>query len=341
MVWRISKSNMTQDAVTLGRLAGLACVLILPCTAPVSAFDETPRAPRGAEREAVLGTFHIRDEARDLDHTARAPALLPKLKHSELADIMHTFADARAARDDGDLDEAQRLFERVIAAHPNSRLADEARKDLGELYRRQKDLAPKTRAARITPDRPVETYGPRRPERRDTRSRDRQDTPDVKRSRRLVMLERQFIADVGDRIFFAKGSHELGARARDVLNAQAEWLKAHPDIVVSIEGHADDGASGEGVDFDLSDARADVVRARLIEEGVHEDRLRTKSFGEGRPVAQCSNPGCSAQNRRVVTVIGAGARRAGGDLRRLGQNDHRDRLPPAQSSDLRAAPVFP
>lgn len=114
----------------------------------------------------------------------------------------------------------------------------------------------------------------------------------------------EFRAMVGDRIFFAPGSSEIGGRARAVLKAQAEWLKRYPAIVVTIEGHADD--PGSVLDNRvLAERRAEAVRRRLVEEGATPGRIKLVAHGGDRPVALCGEAVCAAQNRRAVSVLDA------------------------------------
>lgn len=114
----------------------------------------------------------------------------------------------------------------------------------------------------------------------------------------------EFQTQVGDRVFFSEGSAELGARARAALEAQAAWLKRHSALPVIIEGHADD-AGVEAHNLEVSRRRAEAVRRRLIESGVAPERIYTQAYGRDRLIAECTAPGCAAQNRRAVTVVGA------------------------------------
>ena len=114
----------------------------------------------------------------------------------------------------------------------------------------------------------------------------------------------EFQTQVGDRVFFSEGSAELGSRARAALEAQAAWLKRNSSLPVMIEGHADD-AGVEAHNLEVSRRRAEAVRRRLIESGVAPERIFVQAHGRDRLIAECTAPGCSAQNRRVVTVVGA------------------------------------
>lgn len=123
-------------------------------------------------------------------------------------------------------------------------------------------------------------------------------------------VEDNFLREAGDRIFFGSGSAEIGARARAVLLAQAEWLKRQPQIRLTVEGHADDGGTNEQ-NVALSAQRAATVRDRLIAEGVEARRITTAARGREDRIAVCAEPACTAQNRRAVTIVfpvGSGAR---------------------------------
>lgn len=112
----------------------------------------------------------------------------------------------------------------------------------------------------------------------------------------------EFQTQVGDRVFFSEGSAELGSRARAALEAQAAWLRRNRALPVIVEGHADD-AGLNAHNQDVSRRRAEAVRRRLIESGVAPERIIVQAYGRERLIADCSAAGCSAQNRRVVTIV--------------------------------------
>lgn len=298
-------------------LAVVSSAAIMGASSLAVANDRAIKDSTG--REAVLGTFHIRPKPvegarrRASDGIQTHPSrdgLVPEFSDLSTKHLLHIFANANDALQNGDRARAQRLYERVIAARPNSRLADAARKELANLYR-ETARPPDDNAAHDRDGAPVHgsrqdavVYGPARPDgARAARLPDDSTRRRRQRSRRVVMLERQFIAEVGDRVFFARGSAELGLRARDVLAQQAAWLHRYPDLVVTVEGHADDGLTRPHADFELALSRAEAVRRGLVEVGVSASRITTKSLAREKPVAQCDGAQCAAQNRRVVTVI--------------------------------------
>ena len=115
-----------------------------------------------------------------------------------------------------------------------------------------------------------------------------------------------FNQTIGDTVRFAVDQSTLSGEAQTVLTMQAGWLNQHPTNTAIIEGHADEQGTRE-YNIALGDRRANAVKAFLISQGVAGDRLQTVSYGKERPLAVCSDEACYAQNRRAVTVVGAGA----------------------------------
>lgn len=117
--------------------------------------------------------------------------------------------------------------------------------------------------------------------------------------------------DVGDRVFFSAGSADLGARARGVLSGQAKWLIDRPNVNAVVAGHADEQGSPQ-LNIEISALRAQVVRSRLIEEGVRAERIAVAALGRNEPVSPCQSAACATHNRRAVLVI-VNARGRSGD----------------------------
>lgn len=115
-----------------------------------------------------------------------------------------------------------------------------------------------------------------------------------------------FNQTIGDKVHFAVDQSTLSAEAQSTLTQQAGWLNQHPAYTAIIEGHADEQGTRE-YNIALGDRRANAVKAYLISQGVGGNRLQTVSYGKERPLAVCSDEACYTQNRRAVTVIGAGA----------------------------------
>ena len=138
----------------------------------------------------------------------------------------------------------------------------------------------------------------------------------------LAKLRHAFLIEAGDRIFFAENSASIGGRARTVIEGQARWLKAYPDMIATLVGRADDGGSSANA-VELSARRADAVRERLIASGIPANRIYVDARGNRDPVTTCVSAGCQAQNRHTETVIGdtPQARRSGWRPSQWSQSD--------------------
>jgi outer membrane protein OmpA-like peptidoglycan-associated protein len=116
------------------------------------------------------------------------------------------------------------------------------------------------------------------------------------------LLEADFSASGGDRLFFAEGSEEVGGRGLRILREKAEWLQRHAKVFVRIEGHADD-LGGDDVNSALALRRAEAVRDALVDAGVPATRMHIAAFGRENRISPCSMPSCAAQNRRAILVL--------------------------------------
>jgi peptidoglycan-associated lipoprotein len=118
--------------------------------------------------------------------------------------------------------------------------------------------------------------------------------------------ERDFIANVGDRIYFLVDQWTLTPEAQEVLRRQAAWMRQYPSVTLQVEGHADERGTRE-YNIALSARRATATREFLLSQGVEAGRLSTIAYGKERPVATCDAESCWSQNRRAVSVITGGA----------------------------------
>lgn len=116
--------------------------------------------------------------------------------------------------------------------------------------------------------------------------------------------EKDFLVNVGDRVFFDFDSSAIGEKSQETLKAQAAWLKAYPALNVIIEGHADERGTRE-YNLALGERRAESVKKYLVALGLSSVRIQTVSFGKERPAVAGSNENAWRQNRRGVTVVSA------------------------------------
>lgn len=102
-------------------------------------------------------------------------------------------------------------------------------------------------------------------------------------------------------IYFDYDKAALNADAKSKLAANAEWIKAHPNVTVQIEGHTDERGSVE-YNLALGERRAKSVQAYLRNLGIDSKRLSIMSYGEEKPKAQGSDESAWGQNRRANFV---------------------------------------
>lgn len=84
----------------------------------------------------------------------------------------------------------------------------------------------------------------------------------------------------------------------------ADFMKKHPNLDATIEGHTDNIASAK-YNLGLSQRRAEAVKKALIKEGIDSSRLKSVGYGLTRPVASNDTDEGRYQNRRVEAHLEA------------------------------------
>ncbi len=115
-----------------------------------------------------------------------------------------------------------------------------------------------------------------------------------------------FVVNVGERVFFDYDSHALRAEGSAMLDAQAAWLARYPNVVVRIEGNADERGTRE-YNFALGARRANSVRDHLVSKGVAGSRIETVSYGKEKPIDGGTTEEAWGKNRNAHTALTDGA----------------------------------
>jgi outer membrane protein OmpA-like peptidoglycan-associated protein len=104
-------------------------------------------------------------------------------------------------------------------------------------------------------------------------------------------------------INFASGSAAVPSFNRAVLQQAALVMKQLPaGTVIEIGGHTDN--TGEATsNLQLSQQRAEAVKAVLVQSGVDPARLVAKGYGATQPVATNDTPEGRFQNRRIAYSV--------------------------------------
>lgn len=124
-----------------------------------------------------------------------------------------------------------------------------------------------------------------------------------------VQTDRGAVVSLPSDVTFDFDKSTIRAQGRGALDTLARLIQADAGTAtITIEGHTD-SRGDDAYNLHLSRARADAVKAYLVEKGAPEARLRTIGLGEQRPVA----PNAAAdgsddeagrqRNRRVEVVL--------------------------------------
>jgi len=113
---------------------------------------------------------------------------------------------------------------------------------------------------------------------------------------------RGLVMTLGD-VLFDTGKAVLNPGAARKLDQLAQFLNEHPDRRVQIDGFTD-SVGTDSYNEDLSQRRADAVKAALTMRGIDASRIGTQGYGKAYPVADNNDSGGRQLNRRVEVVIG-------------------------------------
>ncbi len=257
-----------------GRLAARALLSAFLLALPLASTS----AQTGPEQQPAVAPLTNPDSGRDAVRQQAADERMAALLLSE----------AREELELGDLRNARRRLEILVTRFASTSVGARARRLLEQLS--LIDGAPMPpmpkAAAPVEPKRSAEPPGVQL----------------ATRSPGASLLEADFSASGGDRLFFADGSDDAGGRGRRILREKANWLRRHPQVFVRIEGYADDSGNDD-MNSSLALRRAESVRDILVEAGVSATRMHISAFGRENRIATCADAECAAQNRRAILIL--------------------------------------
>jgi outer membrane protein OmpA-like peptidoglycan-associated protein len=112
------------------------------------------------------------------------------------------------------------------------------------------------------------------------------------------------VVEFSSNVLFGFDSSNLSADAKTNLDKLVKVLKVYPDTDIEVQGHTDSKGS-QSYNQTLSENRAAAVSGYLYNNGISNDRIRTKGFGENVPKYDNDTENGRSQNRRVEFLITA------------------------------------
>lgn len=140
-------------------------------------------------------------------------------------------------------------------------------------------------------------------ERAEAERRARRAAADLARIASVKQEPRGMVITLSGGVLFASAKYDLLPQAQAKLSEVADVLtKQDPDSRILVQGYTDSQGSAS-FNQDLSQHRAEAVRAYLVAHGIASDRVTAQGFGPGNPVADNASPEGRADNRRVEIVV--------------------------------------
>jgi outer membrane protein OmpA-like peptidoglycan-associated protein len=112
---------------------------------------------------------------------------------------------------------------------------------------------------------------------------------------------RGLIVNMSD-VLFDSGKATLRPGAREKLAKVAGIVLAYPGLNLEVEGHTD-AVGAADYNQDLSEHRAQAVRAFLMQQGISTASIVARGFGKEQPVATNGTAAGRQQNRRVELIV--------------------------------------
>ncbi len=106
---------------------------------------------------------------------------------------------------------------------------------------------------------------------------------------------------IREKVHFEFNKAKIRSISHRLLKTVAQVLTDYPTITVEVQGHTDSRGTDE-YNLELSDRRAEAVRAYLIEQDIEPSRLEARGYGESRPLESNRTDSGRAANRRVEFV---------------------------------------
>lgn len=116
-----------------------------------------------------------------------------------------------------------------------------------------------------------------------------------------AMLEKNVSTTKQPNVYFEYDSSVLSEDAIEILSSHIHYLKNHPALSITIEGHADDRGTDE-YNSVLGRNRALAIKDIMISRNISEDKIDLISYGENKPAINSHTEVARSLNRRATIV---------------------------------------
>lgn len=102
-------------------------------------------------------------------------------------------------------------------------------------------------------------------------------------------------------VYFDFDKYDVSSQYTSLLQAHAQYLQAHPQRHILIQGNTDERGTAE-YNLALGQKRAQAVLQALEADGVPAAQMEAVSLGKEKPMAQGHDEASWAQNRRADII---------------------------------------
>lgn len=288
--------NTTRTALMILTVAGaMACATAQPPSDLLNARSSYRRASQGPAAQHDPADIHTAKKALDIAE--------------------HSFAENGDTQRTRDLAYTAERRARIAEARGAAKVYTERQKDtLSDMHAQQTSQVRETTAQLGLANQKLALQGQaienqdvqlvdERTRREDAEKKLAQAMADLSKFASVKQETRGMVITLSGGVLFASAKSELLPEASIKLNSVAEALtQQDPDSKIVVEGHTD-SQGGASYNQDLSQRRAETVRAHLVSRGIAADRVTAQGFGPTRSIADNKSPEGRANNRRVEIVV--------------------------------------
>ncbi len=114
-------------------------------------------------------------------------------------------------------------------------------------------------------------------------------------------INNRLLAPQNQSYYFNFDGTALASNDTSAINAQANYLIAHPNARIRLAGNTDNRGSRE-YNIGLGWRRDQAVESLLAQQGVALQQIKMVSYGKEKPIALGNTEAAWAQNRRVDLI---------------------------------------